>query len=67
VIADHALREGFGGTFLVLVAATIGLLVFNDSYVAILAAAAAWGFAVGAGPVMTQLGWDVLHPTSWRV
>lgn len=54
VFADRVLREGFGGTFLVLGMATIGLLTLSTSYVAVLAFAAAWGIAIGAGPVMTQ-------------
>ena len=54
VFADRVLRAGFGATFLVLVIATIGLLTLSASYFAILAAAAAWGIAIGAGPVMTQ-------------
>ena len=54
VFADRVLREGFGTTFLVLGVATIGLLTLGSSYVAVLAFAAAWGIAVGAGPVMTQ-------------
>ncbi len=54
VFADRMLREGFGTTFLVLAVATIGLLTFSDTYVAILVFAAAWGIAIGAGPVMTQ-------------
>jgi DHA1 family purine ribonucleoside efflux pump-like MFS transporter len=48
------LREGFGATFLMLAVATIGLLALSNSYVAILLFAAAWGIAIGAGPVMTQ-------------
>jgi MFS transporter, DHA1 family, purine ribonucleoside efflux pump len=54
VFADRMLREGFGTTFLVLAVATIGLLTFSNAYVAILVFAAAWGIAIGAGPVMTQ-------------
>jgi len=54
VFADRVLREGFGGTFLILGVATIGLLTLSTSYVAVLAFAAAWGIAIGAGPVMTQ-------------
>lgn len=54
VFADRMLREGFGTTFLVLGVATIGLLTLGTSYVAVLAFAAAWGIAIGAGPVMTQ-------------
>lgn len=54
VFADRMLRDGFGATFLVLAIATIGLLTLNNSYVAILVFAAAWGIAIGAGPVMTQ-------------
>ncbi|MGE3926100.1 MAG: MFS transporter [Lautropia sp.] len=54
VFADRVLREGFGTTFLVLGVATIGLLTLGNSYVAVLAFAAAWGIAIGAGPVMTQ-------------
>ncbi|RCS21802.1 MFS transporter [Phyllobacterium salinisoli] len=54
VFADRVLREGFGATFLVLGIATIGLLTLSNSYVAVLAFAAAWGMAIGAGPVMTQ-------------
>lgn len=54
VFADRVLREGFGTTFLVLGVATLGLLTLSTSYVAVLAFAAAWGIAIGAGPVMTQ-------------
>lgn len=54
VFADRVLREGFGGTFLILGVATIGLLTLSTSYAAVLAFAAAWGIAIGAGPVMTQ-------------
>nr|WP_157384477.1 MFS transporter [Nitratireductor soli] len=54
IFADRVLREGFGATFLVLAAATIGLLTLSTSYIAVLAFAAAWGIAIGAGPVMTQ-------------
>ncbi|WDR01632.1 MFS transporter [Devosia algicola] len=54
VFADRALREGFGVTFLMLAFASLGLLALNSSYVAILVLAAAWGVAIGAGPVMTQ-------------
>lgn len=54
VFADRVLREGFGTTFLVLAVATIGLLTLSNAYVAILVFAAAWGIAIGAGPVMTQ-------------
>jgi MFS transporter, DHA1 family, purine ribonucleoside efflux pump len=54
VFADRMLREGFGTTFLVLAVATIGLLTLSNAYVAILVFAAAWGIAIGAGPVMTQ-------------
>jgi DHA1 family purine ribonucleoside efflux pump-like MFS transporter len=54
VFADRMLRDGFSATFLVLAIATIGLLTLNNSYVAILVFAAAWGIAIGAGPVMTQ-------------
>lgn len=54
VFADRMLREGFGATFLVLAVATIGLLTLSNAYVAILVFAAAWGIAIGAGPVMTQ-------------
>lgn len=54
VFADRMLRDGFATTFLVLGIATIGLLTLSTSYVALLAFAAAWGIAIGAGPVMTQ-------------
>lgn len=54
VFADRNLRDGFAATFLVLGVATIGLLTLVDAYVAILVFAAAWGIAIGAGPVMTQ-------------
>jgi DHA1 family purine ribonucleoside efflux pump-like MFS transporter len=54
VFADRVLREGFGATFLMLAIATLGLLALSNFYVAILAFAAAWGIAIGAGPVMTQ-------------
>ncbi|WP_182912787.1 MFS transporter [Paracoccus onubensis] len=54
MFADRMLRRGFGTTFLVLGVASIGLLTFGTTYVAVLAFAAAWGLAVGAGPVMTQ-------------
>lgn len=54
VFADRVLREGFGATFLMLAVATVGLLAFSDAYVAIFVFAAAWGIAIGAGPVMTQ-------------
>lgn len=54
MLADRALREGFGATFVVLGIATIGLMAFGTSYIAVLAFAAAWGIAIGAGPVMTQ-------------
>ncbi|MCG7505092.1 MFS transporter [Mesorhizobium retamae] len=54
VFADRMLREGFGATFLMLAIATIGLLAFSSVYVAIFVFAAAWGLAIGAGPVMTQ-------------
>lgn len=54
VFADRALREGFGATFLMLAIATAGLLAFSTVYVAIFIFAAAWGIAIGAGPVMTQ-------------
>lgn len=54
VFADRMLREGFGTTFLVLAVATIGLLTLSNAYVSILVFAAAWGIAIGAGPVMTQ-------------
>ncbi len=54
VFADRMLRDGFASTFLVLGIATIGLLTLSTSYVALLAFAAAWGIAIGAGPVMTQ-------------
>ena len=54
MFADRMLHEGFGATFLVLAVATIGLLSLGTSYVAVLAFAAAWGLAIGAGPVMTQ-------------
>ncbi|KKX24841.1 MFS transporter [Rhizobium sp. LC145] len=54
VFADRVLRDGFATTFLVLGIATIGLSTLSNSYVAVLAFAAAWGVAIGAGPVMTQ-------------
>jgi DHA1 family purine ribonucleoside efflux pump-like MFS transporter len=54
VFADRVLREGFAATLLVLAVATIGLMTLGTSYVAVLAFAAAWGIAIGAGPVMTQ-------------
>ncbi|MCC2613713.1 MFS transporter [Neorhizobium petrolearium] len=54
VFADRMLRDGFGATFLVLAIATIGLLTLSNAYIAILVFAAAWGIAIGAGPVMTQ-------------
>ncbi|HTV68252.1 MAG TPA: MFS transporter [Rhizobiaceae bacterium] len=54
VFADRMLREGFGATFLVLAIATIGLMTLGGSYSAVLVFAAAWGIAIGAGPVMTQ-------------
>lgn len=54
MFADRMLRGGFGTTFLVLGVASMGLLSFGTTYVAVLAFAAAWGLAVGAGPVMTQ-------------
>ena len=54
VFADRVLRDGFATTFLVLGIATIGLSTLSTSYVAVLAFAAAWGVAIGAGPVMTQ-------------
>lgn len=54
VLADRMLRAGFGATLLVLGVATIGLLLLSLSYFAILGSAAAWGIAIGAGPVMTQ-------------
>ena len=54
VFADRVLREGFAATFLMLVVATVGLLALSDAYVAIFVFAAAWGMAIGAGPVMTQ-------------
>ncbi|OHV82768.1 MFS transporter [Rhizobium sp. LCM 4573] len=54
VFADRVLRDGFATTFLVLGIATIGLLALSTSYVAVFAFAAAWGIAIGAGPVMTQ-------------
>lgn len=54
VFADRVLREGFGTTFLVLGVATIGLMTLGTSYIAVLIFAAAWGIAIGAGPVMTQ-------------
>ncbi len=54
VFADRVLREGFGATFLMLAIATAGLLAFSNVYVAIFIFAAAWGIAIGAGPVMTQ-------------
>ena len=54
VFADRMLRQGFGATFLMLAIATAGLLAFNAIYAAILVFAAAWGIAIGAGPVMTQ-------------
>lgn len=34
--------------------ATVGLLALGNAYVAIFVFAAAWGIAIGAGPVMTQ-------------
>lgn len=52
--ADRVLREGFGATFLMLALATVGLLALSNFYVAVLVFAAAWGVAIGAGPVMTQ-------------
>ncbi|MBX9452249.1 MAG: MFS transporter [Mesorhizobium sp.] len=52
--ADRVLREGFGATFLMLALATAGLLALSNFYVAVLVFAAAWGIAIGAGPVMTQ-------------
>lgn len=54
MFADRLLRGGFGTTFLVLGAASIGLLSIGTGYVAVLAFAAAWGLAVGAGPGMIQ-------------
>ena len=54
VFADRVLRQGFGATFMVLAVATAGLLSLGTSYVAVLVFAAAWGLAIGAGPVMTQ-------------
>ncbi len=54
VFADRVLREGFGATFLMLAVATVGLLALSDAYIAIFVFAAAWGMAIGAGPVMTQ-------------
>ncbi|ETF03805.1 transporter [Advenella kashmirensis W13003] len=54
VFADRVLRKGFAITCLTLGIATIGLLALNASYFAVLAFAAAWGMAIGAGPVMTQ-------------
>lgn len=54
MFADRALRKGFAITCLALGVATIGLLTLSASYAAILAFAAAWGMAIGAGPVMTQ-------------
>lgn len=54
VFADRVLREGFGTTFLVLGVASIGLITLGTNYIAVIAFAAAWGIAVGAGPVMTQ-------------
>lgn len=54
MFADRLLRGGFGTTFLVLGVASIGLLSIGTGYVAVLAFAAAWGLAVGAGPVMIQ-------------
>lgn len=54
VFADRVLREGFGTTFLVLGMASIGLMTLGTNYIAVIAFAAAWGIAVGAGPVMTQ-------------
>ncbi|TKT74364.1 MFS transporter [Aquamicrobium sp. LC103] len=54
VFADRMLRDGFGATFLVLAIATVGLLTLDSAYIAILVFAAAWGIAIGAGPVMTQ-------------
>lgn len=54
VFADRVLREGFGATFLMLAFATAGMLAFSSVYVAIFVFAAAWGIAIGAGPVMTQ-------------
>ncbi len=54
VFADRVLREGFAATFLMLAVATVGLLALSDAYVAIFVFAAAWGMAIGAGPVMTQ-------------
>lgn len=52
--ADRVLRDGFATTFLILAIATIGLLTLSISYIAVLTFAAAWGIAIGAGPVMTQ-------------
>lgn len=54
IFADRALRKGFGATFVMLALATLGLLALGDLYPAILVSAAAWGIAIGAGPVMTQ-------------
>lgn len=54
VFADRFLREGFCATFLMLAIATAGLLSLGNVYLAILVFAAAWGIAIGAGPVMTQ-------------
>lgn len=54
VFSDRLLREGFCATFLMLAVATVGLLALGNVYLAILVSAAAWGIAIGAGPVMTQ-------------
>lgn len=54
MFADRMLRNGFAATFLMLALATTGLLALSSFYVAILVFAAAWGIAIGAGPVMTQ-------------
>jgi DHA1 family purine ribonucleoside efflux pump-like MFS transporter len=54
VFADRVLREGFCATFLMLAIATAGLLALSNAYIAIFVFAAAWGIAIGAGPVMTQ-------------
>ncbi|GLK82761.1 MFS transporter [Ancylobacter defluvii] len=54
VFADRVLRTGFGVTFVMLAIATVGLLVLSNVYGAVFVFAAAWGIAIGAGPVMTQ-------------
>jgi DHA1 family purine ribonucleoside efflux pump-like MFS transporter len=54
VFAGRMIREGFAATFLMLAIATVGLLALSNAYVAILVFAAAWGIAIGAGPVMIQ-------------